>query len=144
MRGHSLNAQLVHYRNHVTGVVLQRGVGAMPGVATVQQQGFPRALSTDVVDQRCQPVHPANAPKGRGQFSKIDAGEGVDIFLRRQPVMPHHILTGQMRDQAGDFADTNVGRGFTEVDGRDLRVDVAKVQETHLPFGLELDEIRVA
>ena len=142
MRRHGIGAQHVHAVHHVLAAGLQRRPGALPGITAIKQQALAGAFRADRLDQRRHTVHAAHAAVGAGQVLEIEIRQGVG--LRRATldvVVFQEILAGEMGRQAHHLANADVDAGLAEVDRIELRVNVRQVDQRHLPFRLELQDV---
>jgi hypothetical protein len=142
MGGHGLDAERVHDLDHVRALGGERGVGALPGVAAVEQQGLAGPLGADRLDQGRQAVDAADLAVGPSQRRVIlrcqDMGLGG---AGRDPELAQEVGAGEVGRLAERRADPKVDRGLAEVDRHELGVDVGEVQKGDLANRLEAQQI---
>jgi hypothetical protein len=70
--GHGIGLERVHHLDHVLAIGLERGVGALPGVAAIKQQDVVvAALGADRLDHGRDPVDAAHPAIGLGERVEI-------------------------------------------------------------------------
>ena len=132
MASHHVDAELKRRIDHVLPLGPQRRRRALPGVATVEQQGT-RARSFQLLHQRCEMREAANfAVLARGLI-EIQIGErmrfgtaGLDTEMRQQ------IFTNQMRRLPHRSTDANIDIGLAKIAWHQLGMTVGHVQEMHI------------
>ena len=129
VRGHDVHTQREGGVDHVLAVGPQRGGGALPGVAAVQQQRI-GARGAQPLDERGQVREAAHAAVAAGGLGKVERGEGVrGARARRNAVTLEQRVPDQMRRLPGPLRHTEVDAGLAVFDGQQLRVAVGEVQQ---------------
>ena len=92
------SGERIHHIDHVLALGLQAGVGAVPGVAAIQQDCI-GTVGANGIDDRRHTVHATHAPIGLRQRRKVTRAERV---VRRRavgdPVKFPEIGAGDMRN----------------------------------------------
>ena len=131
---HGVGLQQLHAVDHVLAVGLQRGIGALPGVAAIEEQHLVvAAFGADGLDQRGGAVKPAQLAVGGRQVHVIKEGVGVgQRRARLDAEVLEELLAHQVRRNAGIVAHADIGVRRPEVDGLELGVHVGEVQQRDL------------
>ena len=142
MAGHGVDAERVHDPHHVGALGLQRRVAALPGVAAVEQQHPARPLGADRVDQRRQPVEPADPAVGLGQRLEVGRGQRIGVVAAAADLEGlQQLLAHDMRRQAARLADAEIDRRLAEIDRHELGVQVGEIEQRELAGRLEAQQI---
>ena len=142
MGRHGVDAQCVHHLDHVLAPRFQRGVGALPGITAVEQQGVVGPLCPDRLDQRRHAVHAADAPAIPGQRRVIVRGHGIGgRAAAAQTEMFEKILARQMWRQAVGVADPDIDRWFAEIKRYKLGVAVGEIKQRDLAQRIKFQKL---
>ena len=129
MRGHDVHAQREGGVDHVLAVGPQRGGGALPGVAAVQQQRI-GARGPQALDERGQMREAAHAAVAARGFVEIKPSKGMrGTCTGRDAVTLEQRVPNQMRRLPGPLRYAQVHVGLAVFDGQQLRVAVGEVQQ---------------
>jgi len=141
VRGHDIDAELDAGVDHVLRVAPQRGGGALPGVAAVQQQGA-GALCANLVDQGFQVGETADLAVDLGGFGEVEVGEGMGLGATGlDAVFLQQMLADQMRHLAEGSADAKVDVGLAEPHRQQLGVTVGEVHEGDIAVARNIVEV---
>jgi hypothetical protein len=129
VQGHDVDAERLAGVDHVLGVGPQRGAGALPGVAAVEQQGA-GAAGLHALDQGGQVGEAADLAVGLGGLVEIQVGEGVGLEgVRLDAEVLEQLVADQVRHLAELVADAEIDVRLAEVDRQQLGVAVGDVQQ---------------
>ena len=131
MPGHRVHAEQVAGRDHIGAPRPQRGAGALPGVAAVEQQRAPRArLGAQAPHQRRQVREAAHPAVALGQRREIAVRERVRLAAAgRDAEALEERRADQVRRAAARRAEAEVGVRLAKVQRQQLRVAVGEVQQ---------------
>ena len=129
VRGHDIHAQREGGVDHVLAVRPQRGGGALPGVAAVEQQRI-GARGAQALDERGQMREAAHAAVTARSLGKVERRERVRGARAGRDAVPlEQRVPHQMRRLPGPLRHAQVDAGLAVFDGQQLRVAVGEVQQ---------------
>ena len=132
VRRHDVDAELQAGVDHVLAFGPQRGAGALPGVAAVEQQSAGPA-SAHPFDQRCKVGKAADLAVGLRGLFEIERREGVRLRrVRLQADLLEQLFADQVRDAPGRRADAEVHARLAEIHRLQLRMAVGEMQEVDI------------
>jgi len=141
VKGHRIGLQRVHHVDHILPLGVVAGIGAVPGIAAVQQQRV-GPVGADGVHHVGDPVHAAHPAICPGQRREIVIGQrigrGAAIL---DPVEAAEIGAGDMGHLPLGRADAQVHLGLAEIDRHQLGVDVGDMDQGQVAERVEFQEL---
>ena len=129
MHGHHIHAQLQTRLDHILALAPQRLSGALPGIATVQQQGA-GAGGAYLFDQRRQMRKTAHFAVVPRRLDIIETGVGMRLWRARfHPEVLEQRLAHQMRRSSAHRSHTQIDFRLAEEQRIQLRVRIGDVQQ---------------
>ena len=141
VEGHGVGLEQAHGVHDILPLGLVAAVGAVPGVATVEQDRI-RTRCADRLDHSRNPIEPAHAPVFAGKRREVVICQGVvrgtAVF---DTVETPEIRASDVRHRALVVPYPEVDLGLAEIDRLQLGVDVRKVDQRDVSESLELKQL---